>query len=195
VKTSMVRVWSAGVMAGVLCVGCGADREAAANSGDQSAPAAASPAVAAQEASVGTVSFTVDARERRFDSLPDGHNNYTPLASTMMARPSDDASEQLMITFSSMDLKKLEYPVELPRPRTAGQPFDPLAAMAMVGFSYRDETGREWAGPGRIRLESFGRNGVVSGTFTNVSLPHTGKNLANITLADGTFTARISTPW
>jgi hypothetical protein len=191
----MMRVWSASVMAGLLGVGCGADREVAANSGAKPAPAPASPAVAAREASVGTVSFTVEGRERRFDSLPDGHNNYTPLASTMMARPSDDASEQLMITFGSMDLKRLEYPIELPRPRTAGQPFDPLAAMAMVGFSYRDETGREWAGPGRIHLESFGRDGVVTGTFTNVSLPHKGKKLANITLADGTFKARLSAPW
>lgn len=150
---------------------------------------------AAQETSVGATSFTVDTRPRRFDSMPDGHNNYTPLASTLMARPSDGAGEQLMITFGSMDLKKLKYPVELPQPRTAGQRVDPLTAMAMVGFSYRDETGREWAGPGRIRLESFGRDGVVTGSFANVSLPHTGKTQPNITLADGTFKARLAAPW
>ena len=150
---------------------------------------------AAQEALVGAVSFTVDARPKRFDSLPAGHSTYTPLGSTVLARPSNDATEQLTITFGSMDLKKLTYPIDLPRPRTAGQPFDPLTAMAMVGFSYRDESGVEWAGPGRIRLESFGRDGVVAGTFTNVSLPHTGKKLPNITLGDGTFTARISKPW
>ncbi len=152
-------------------------------------------APAAQEASVGATSFTVDTRPRRFDSMPDDHNNYTPLASTLLARPADGAREQLMINFLSMDLKKLKYPIDLPRPRTAGQPFDPLAAMAAAGFSYRDETGREWAGPGRVRLESFGRDGVVTGSFTNVSLPHTGKTLPNITLANGTFRARLSAPW
>jgi len=152
-------------------------------------------APAAQEPSVGATSFTVDTRPKRFDSMPDDHNNYTPLASTLMARPSGGPGEQLMITFGSMDLKKLTYPVELPRPRKAGQAFDPLTAMAMVGFSYRDETGREWAGPGRIRLESFGRDGVVTGTFSGVSLPHTEKKLPNITLTDGAFKARLSAPW
>ncbi len=69
-----------------------------------------------------------------------------------------------------------------------------MAAMASVGFSYVDENGREWAGPGRLRLEAFGRDGVVTGSFTGVSLPHTEKTLPNVTLADGTFRARISRP-
>lgn len=186
-------VWSAGLVGGLLCMGWGADREGAADS--SAGPAPAPTAAAVQQAPVGTVSFTVDARERRFDSLPGGHNRYTPLASTLMARPSDDATEQLLITFGSMDLKKLHYPLVLPRPRKAGQPFDPLTAMAMVGFSYRDDSGREWAGPGRIRLESFGRDGIVVGTFTDVSLPHTGKTLPDVTLTAGTFRARLSAPW
>ena len=67
--------------------------------------------------------------------------------------------------------------------------------MASVGFSYIDEAGREWAGPGRLRIEAFGRDGVVTGSFTDISLPHTGKQLANVTLHDGTFRARISSPW
>ena len=92
-------------------------------------------------------------------------------------------------------MTRLTYPVDLPLVRKPGQAIDPRMAMARVGFSYRDETGREWAGSGRIRLDSFGRDGVVSGTFTGVSLPHTGKSLPNVTLDRGSFRVRISAPW
>lgn len=181
----------------VLYAGCGGASDAASRSMASDAPlvTATSPAAEVQEASGGAVSFAVDARAKHFASVPADQNNYTPLASTITARAADGSDEQLTITFLSMDLKKLEYPVELPRPKAAGPSLDPLAAMASVGFSYRDEAGREWAGPGRVRVETFGRDGVIIGTFPEVSLPHTGKKLPNVTLAAGEFRARVSPPW
>lgn len=177
------RAWGGGLLVAALWFGGDCPGEARSAGG------------VGQAASPGSVTFGVDSREKRFDSLPDGHNTYTPLASTIKAVPSAGGREHLMITFMAIDLKKLEYPVHLPRPRGTGQPPGPMAAMASVGFSYIDEAGREWAGPGRLRIEAFGRDGVVTGSFTDISLPHTGKQLANVTLRDGTFRARISSPW
>lgn len=67
--------------------------------------------------------------------------------------------------------------------------------MAGVGFSYRTEDGVEWAGPGKVWIGRFGRDGVIVGSFDDVSLPHTEKQLPNITLTAGTFRAPISSPW
>lgn len=65
------------------------------------------------------------------------------------------------------------------------------SAMASVGFGYIDEQGREWAGPGQINIESFGSDGVLEGTFADVSLPHTDKQLPNVNLANGHVIAQI----
>jgi hypothetical protein len=182
-----------GLAAAMLWVGCGSAEGAPvrAEGGPAATQAATTPA---EPASAGTVAFTVDGRVKRYDSLPDGDNNYTPLSSTIRAVPSAGGREHLMITFMAIDLRKLTYPVELPLARKPGQPLDPMAAMASVGFSYIDENGREWAGSGRLRLEAFGGDGVVTGSFTGVSLPHTEKTLPSVTLADGTFRARIRRP-
>ena len=80
---------------------------------------------------------------------------------------------------------------ELPRPKGSGTPFDPMAAMAGVGLSYRMEDGQEWAGPGRVRIDRFGADGVIAGSFTGLRLPHTDRQLPDVTLTDGTFHARI----
>lgn len=76
----------------------------------------------------------------------------------------------------------------------AGTLLDPLAAMAGVGISYRTEEGHEWTGPGRVRIDHYGRDGVIVGSFSDVSLPHTEKQLPNITLTAGSFRAQISAP-
>ncbi len=160
-------------------------------------PAAAvpTPARAVPEATPGGTAFSVDGRAMRFDALPSGHNYYTPMASQVTARPRADAVEQLSITFAAMDLLKLEFPAEVPRPRMPSTPLDPLSAMAGVGFSYRTEDGVEWAGPGRVHIDRFGPDGVIEGRFDGVSLPHTEKQLPNVMLTDGSFRARISDPW
>lgn len=189
----VTRAYAVGLVAALLWVGCGSAEEASvkAEGGPPATQAATTPA---EPASAGTVAFTVDGRARRYDSLPDGDNTYTPLSSTIRAVAPAGGREHLMITFMAIDLRKLTFPVELPLARKPGQPLDPMAAMAGVGFSYIDENGREWAGPGRLRLEAFGRDGVVTGSFTGVSLPHTEKTLPNVTLDDGRFRARISRP-
>lgn len=189
----VTRAYAVGLVAASLWVGCGSAEEIPARA-EGSPPATQAAATSAEPASAGTVGFTVDGRAKRYDSLPDGDNNYTPLGSTIRAVPSAGGREHLMITFMAIDLRKLTYPVELPLARKPGQPLDPMAAMASVGFSYLDENGREWAGPGRLHLEVFGRDGVVTGSFTGVSLPHTEKTLPNVMLTDGTFRARISRP-
>ena len=68
-------------------------------------------------------------------------------------------------------------------------------AMATVGFIYINDAGQEWAGPGSLHVTSFGPDGVIRGTFANVELPHTDKQLPKIVLTDGQFRARISAPW
>jgi hypothetical protein len=158
-------------------------------------PVEAASAAASQASASGMVAFTVDGRQKRFDSLPEGDNTYTPVASTIRAVSSAGGPEQLRITLMAIDLKKLRYPLDLPAQRGTSPRVDPMTAMASVGFSYRDEQAREWAGPGRIRVEAFGSDGLVTGSFADVSLPHTGKQLPKVTLTGGTFRARISAPW
>lgn len=186
-----------------VCAGCGG---AGGGSGDEPLAAAATPPTTAAPAAQavapvsgeqvpGGAAFSVDGQVLQFAALPEGHNYYTSMASQVTVRPRVDAAEQLSITFASMDLRQLQFPAELPAPRPAGGLLDPLAAMAGVGFSYRTEDGREWAGPGRVRIDQFGRDGVIVGSFTGVTLPHTDRQLPDITLTDGTFRARISAPW
>lgn len=158
-------------------------------------PAGTPAATSGRAASEGFVRFMVDGHERQFGTVPDSHNTYTPIGSTIRAWPAAGAKEQFAITVMAIDLKKLAYPLELPLVRRAGQRLDPMAAMANVGFSYTDDAGQEWAGPGRVRIARFGRDGVVQGSFTGVVLPHTGKTLPPVTLNNGRYEARISRPW
>ncbi len=189
----MRRVWPAGLLAVVMCVGCGGGRETPAT--DAAAPAtAATPAAAPAAASVGSVAFAVDGVRKEFDTLLAADNKYTPLGSSVRARPTAGTGH-LQITFLSLDLRKQDYPVDLPLPKGGMKIVDPMAAMASIGFSYIDETGQEWAGPGRVHVESFGADGVIEGTFTDVSLPHVDKARPNIVLTGGTFRARLSAPF
>lgn len=144
-----------------------------------------------QATSDGTVAFTIEGDEKRFDYLPAGGNHYSPLASTVTAKAGAESNETLTVTFMAIDLTKPEYPTELPLPKTIGQNVDPMAAMANVGFIYIDKVGTEWAGPGKVTVESFSTDGQIAGTFTNVSLPHTDKELPNVILMNGSFRAQI----
>lgn len=170
---------------------CGSDPDSAAR------PALAAQVGGAQEAQVtratsdGTVAFTIEGEEKRFDYLPASGNHYSPLASSVMARAGAESNETLTISFMAIDLTKLDFPLELPLPKTIGQSVDPMAAMANVGFGYVDPAGTEWAGPGKVYVETFSADGRIAGTFTNVSVPHTDKELPNAILMNGTFSARI----
>ena len=177
-----------GLVVAAACVACG---------GPETVPTATEqpPAVVADaqpDVSVGTVSFSVDGQAKKFDHLPAGHNVHTPLSSSIVARPSADAVEQLTVAFIGINLKSVTYPADLPLPRDPG---NVMSAMANVGFSYTSADGIEWAGPGRIHIASFASDGMIAGSFTGVSTPHTEKQRPNIVLADGAFRARISAPW
>ena len=139
----------------------------------------------------GTMAFTIEGEEKRFDYLPANGNHYSPLASSVTAKASAESNDSLTITFMAIDLTKLSYPIELPLPKTVGQNVDPMAAMASVGFIYIGKAGTEWAGPGKLTVESFSADGQIAGTFTNVSVPHTDKELPNVILINGSFRAQI----
>lgn len=145
--------------------------------------------------STGGFTFEVHGEAKRFDYLPAGDNFYTSVSSAIKARSSAGSKEALGIIFLSLDLKKVTYPADLPAPRNSGKPGDPMTAMASIGFSFIDESGEEWAGPGKVRVESFGADGMIVCTFTDVSLPHTDKERANVVLTGGHAEARICSPW
>ena len=148
-----------------------------------------------EESTTGSMAFTVEGDEKSFDYLPKSGGYYTKMASNIRAYREAGATETLFITFMSFDLKKLNYPTQLPLPKDMTKPIDIMAAMASVGFGYINTEGVEWAGPGKVQVESFSKDGVVRGTFDQVSLPHTDSDLPNITLTNGSFTARITSPW
>lgn len=170
---------------------CGSDRDSAATPVSAAQVGGGQEAQVTQATAVGTVAFTIEGEEKRFDYLPASGNHYSPLASSVMAKASAESNDTLTITFMAIDLTKLNYPIELPLPRTVGQNVDPMAAMASVGFIYIDKAGTEWAGPGKVTVESFSANGQIAGTFTNVSVPHTDKELPNVNLMNGSFRAQI----
>lgn len=185
----LLNLLSAIVVAGML-VACGQEREptrSVAKSSDVRAEARAQ-AVATIP---GEVSFVVRGEPKRFEHLPQAHNHYSRLASQLTAQPSAGATEKVMITFLTVDLKKLAYPIDLPPSRDPSQTADPAAAMATVGLSYTDSEGNEWAGPGRIQLESLQPDGTLSGSFTQLSLPHTEKALPNLDVSDGRFQVNL----
>ena len=45
--------------------------------------------------------------------------------------------------------------------------------------------GTEWAGPGRIHVESFSEDGRLVATFDEVTLPHTKGIEPDLTLSNG----------
>ena len=129
----------------------------------------------------GRISFAVDGQPFQFHHLPADLNYHTSVASSAGAKPHPESSEVLRVIFLSVDLKALEYPTELPpRERRA-----PATAAAMVGFSYIDDSGQEWAGPGTVLIESFDGAGRLVLTFDGVRLPHTDKARPDITLTRG----------
>lgn len=143
----------------------------------------------------GLLVFTFEGSEKSFKYLPEPHNYYTKAASNIRALSEAGSTESFFITFMSFDLKKLTYQTVLPLPGDMTKPMDLMAAMATVGFGYINAEGVEWPGPGKVQLESFSNDGVVTGTFDQVSLPYTDSELPNITLTNGSFTARITSPW
>lgn len=185
------RVYLFGMIAAGTLAACGSDRDSAATPVSAPQVGGEQKAQVTQAASVGAVAFMIEGEEKRFDYLPKSGNHYSPFASSVMAKASAESDETVTITFMAIDLTKLNYPIELPLPKTVGQNVDPMAAMASVGFIYIDKAGTEWAGPGKITLESFSTDGQIAGTFTNVSVPHTDKELPNVSLMNGSFRAQI----
>ncbi len=184
------------IVAGLLFA-CGAGEEGVPEVAAQvNQPPEAVPVEPVPEAvSEGSFVFEANGQAKQYDYLPAGENFYTPVSSAIKARSAAGADEGLRIIFLSLDLKKVTYPVDLPAPRGGGTPKDSTIIRASIGFSFIDENGEEWAGPGKIHLESFGTDGVVVGTFTDVSLPHTEKELPNMVLTGGRVRAGISSPW
>lgn len=185
------RVYLLGMIAAGAIAACGSDRDSAATPVSAAQVGGEQKAQVTQATSVGTVAFTVEGEEKRFVYLPANGNHYSPLASSVAAKASAESNDSLTITFMAIDLTKLNYPVELPLPKTFGPNVDPMAAMANVGFIYIDKAGTEWAGPGKVTVESFSADGQIAGTFTNVSVPHTDKELPSVILMNGSFRAQI----
>ncbi|HEY5646845.1 MAG TPA: hypothetical protein VIS76_12920 [Pseudomonadales bacterium] len=170
--------------------GCGDEASRPETIAEPAAPAAdAAPAIT-QRTTDGLVTFDFGGETKRFGYLPAGHNTYTPMGGSLHAAPAEQGTEQLRIVFMAIDLKALDTPTELPLPRNTGQPLSPMAAMASVGFSYTDAEGNEWAGPASITVSAFD-DGRITGTFSEVTLPHTDGALPHITLTNGTFDALL----
>jgi len=184
----------------VVLTACGTepsqtDPEAGQGAASDPTPVAQQVKEVVDESSVGSVTFRVDGEEKSFDYVPKSSSLYNPIASSMWAYPESGSTQSVAIHFMSIDLKKLTYPTELPLPKDLTKPMDPMAAMASVGFGYIDAEGVEWAGPGKIRVEAFGNDGVIRGTFDQVALPHTDNERPDIMLTNGSFSARIASPW
>ena len=135
--------------------------------------------MAASESVPGVIVFTIGEMEHKFEFLPDAANFYLPGVSAVSAKPASDAPEELTLNFLYMDIKTLAYPVLLRN---------------KAGIIYVDSEGTEWAGPAHVTLESFSADGILTGSFTNVSLPHTEKTLPNVVLSNGRIEVQLGRP-
>lgn len=192
------RIWIPVITAASVLIACNAQQEPSRRDAASASPVT-QPEVSASSARVapgtaGQVRFTVDGTPKDFGFIAAEHTSYNRLASKIQAQPSPDSRESATIIFSNVDLKELGYPIELPLPRDLRDPSKPMMAMIMIGFAYIDQDGTEWAGPGRVRIDSFLPDGTISGTFTDISLPHTEKELPNVVLSNGRFTAALWSP-
>lgn len=141
--------------------------------------------------SAGAASFVLDGEPRKFEHQDRDNSIYYKLSSAVEFQPQAGASETLMIRFAQVDLKIIEYPIDLPLPRDLTNPTSLTGTMATIGFGYVDSDGNEWAGPGTVRLESFDEDGNLIGSFDGVQIPHTDNTLAPITLSNGQFKAGL----
>jgi len=157
-------------------------------------PVATTP-VARAVAVEGTISTSINGTTVTFDNVLADHTYSTGLASQIMATTAAQPNPRFRITFASLSLRNFDYPAELPPPKDFSKPMDPMLAGAMVGFGYIDADGTEWAGPGKIRVESFKSDGIITGSFSDVSIPHTQKELPDAVLTDGTFRVRLIAAW
>lgn len=134
----------------------------------------------------GEVSFQVEGRAITLDYLPEGNNYYMRAAASVLARSGPEEEEQFMLVFMSTDLRAHDIPGEFP-PQSSGSSI--ATAMQSVGFSYIDPTGEEWAGPGRVFVESFSDAGVLTASFESVTIPHTDRERPDLTLTNGRIRA------
>lgn len=141
------------------------------------------------------ITVSINGAEKTFDKILTDHTYYTRLASQLTAEASGETNTRLQITFATINLREVDYPGDLPPPKDFTKPMDPMTAGVMIGFSYTDMDGTEWAGPGKIHVESYESDGVISGSFADVSIPHTEKELPNAVLTNGEFRVRLSDSW
>jgi hypothetical protein len=143
----------------------------------------------------GGLEFTADGESKSFGHIPKGNSYYTNMASQVNFYPASGSTEYLSLTIMGADLKALEYPVELPLPRDGSVPVTMANRGATIGLSYIDAEGTEWSAPATVRFESFSRDGVLTGSFENQSIRNVGKQLPDITLDAGSFSAQVTAPW
>ena len=187
--------WCMGIITAVFVAGCGSDDEPAAASMENQRPVDASPAPVEEASSVGSVSFSLDGRAVQFDSAANEENNYTKYVTFIAARPSAGSTEVLNISFNSIDLRKIEFPADLPLPKDFSKPIDASSAMATVSYYYINGNGDEWTGSGSARVESYDSAGTLTGSFDGVSVSPINQTLENKMLSAGRFEVQISRPW
>ncbi len=139
----------------------------------------------------GKASFHVNGEAQEFDYQDRSNSLYYKQASVVHFQPEPGATEWLAINLMQVDLKILQYPIDLPLPRDLKNPTSLTGTMATIGIGFIDSDGNEWAGPGTVRLESFDEDGILTGSFDDVTIPHTDKTLAPITLSNGRFEAKL----
>lgn len=176
-----------------VIAGCGGDgstdQDAAADLSERvdAATQAAQDSQPSAESPEGEVSFEVDGVSYTFDHLVADETYYLSMASAAVAKPDPDAVERFILTIASMDLADWDYPAELPPPDRAASI---RTASMLIGFSFTNAEGDEWAGPAVLTVESFD-DGMLVATFTEATLPHTDGEHPPVTLTDGRIRAQL----
>ena len=191
------------VMAALFLAACGEDSEPTAapqNSGQTPSVASASLDQLGRTPSnnriEGGVSFLLDGESKSLPHIPADRAFYMNLASQVTFHAAEGSTESLMLNIMGVDLKALDYPVELPQKLAPGESMTMANRPATVGWAYMAEDGEEWTtGTAVVRLEGFSSDGVLSATFPETVLRNGGGNPPEISLAEGEFEVRLTSPW
>jgi hypothetical protein len=141
----------------------------------------------AQQTKEGMLSLTVDGQEKTFTYFPEDRNGAMSMSTMIVARPSETAAEEFVITVMNFDLPEAELPISLELGlREAMQSDDPSQFVSTPKplISYISPEGVDFGSYAMVTFDSY-EDGVAVGRVEDMELQT--RDGATVTLSDVRF--------
>lgn len=159
----------------IILVGCGDSSDAPSEPASSLSSAAESPAMTdpdAQQTKEGVLLLTVDGQEKTFTYFPEDRNAAMSMSTMIVARPSETATEEFVITVMSFDLPDAELPISLELGlREAMESDDPSEFVRTPKplISYISPEGVDYSSYATVTFDSY-EDGVATGRVEDIEL-------------------------